>query len=530
MAVNLVECGLLPPMVGSFLEGSGAELLAPVRFQMPGASPPAAPVPTSDRRQLATALAVANRGFQHPAADTLGRKLADPATAVVITGQQPGLFGGPLYGLSKAVAAVRWADHLERNGVPAVALFWIATEDHDFKESSRATFFTQSGPRTFDLGEDRSPLRPMGLRQLGSEIDRALAELREAIPGERFGTWLEELSRWYSPESGFGEAFAGLIAHLLGERAPLLVDALLPELKQAQAPWLRGVVKRRHEIAEASAERDTAIVEAGFSLQVRPRPGSSPLFLLHDGQRRRIEWQGENRWTLRGQSEVGGEVDRLLQIIEERPELVSPGVLARSAIQDAVFGTCLQVLGPGEVAYLPQVAPLYSLLAIEPPSVALRPQALVLENHVSKKLDATDLSLSEGVRPELELDEHLAGGAGEEFLTPARERLENLLAGMKTPALELDAGLEAPWRKTGEQMNRALDAFGGKVKSAAVRQEQLAMRRLETVRDNLRPLGRFQERIISTGYYPGKYGQGFSAAMLEQIDEQDPMNLQVVRP
>ncbi|NHZ73872.1 MAG: bacillithiol biosynthesis BshC, partial [Nitrospirae bacterium] len=236
-----------------------------------------------------------------------------------------------------------------------MALFWIATEDHDFRESSRASFFTQNGPQTFDLGEDRAPLRPMGLRELGPEVDRVLAELREAIPGERFGAWVDELGQWYRPENRFGEAFAGLMVHLLGRRGPLLVDSLLPALKQAQAPWMRRLVELRQPVLEATAERDREIEAAGFPLQVRPQPGASPLFVLHEGQRRRIEWLGEDRLRLRGSPAVERDVDWLLAVIDREPEIVSAGVLARSAIQDAVLGTGLQILGPGELAYLPQV-------------------------------------------------------------------------------------------------------------------------------------------------------------------------------
>lgn len=530
MTVNLVEAGLLPPLAKALLEGSAAELLSPVRFQAPGGAPPTAPAPADDRRELGTALAAANDAYGHPEAEALAGKLADPATLVVITGQQPGLFGGPLYSLSKAVAAVRWAERLEKAGQPAVALFWVATEDHDFRESSRATFFTQSGPETFDLGEDRSPLRPMGLRELGPEVDRVLAELREAIPGDRFGSWVDQLGQWYRPENGFGDAFSGLMVYLLGRRAPLMVDSLLPALKQAQAPWMRRLVVQRHEVAAATAERDAAIEAAGFSLQVRPQPGASPLFLLHEGERRRIEWQGEDRLRLRGVPKVERDVEWLLAVIDREPEKVSAGVLARSAIQDAVFGAGLQVLGPGELAYLPQVAPLYTLLGIEAPSVALRPQVLVLEEHVSKKMAGGGLPLPALVDPDLDLDEQLAGSVGEEFLGPARQQLETLLAGMEGPALELDTGLAGPWSKTGEQMKRALESFSGRVKAASARRDQMARQRLETLRDTVRPMNKLQERVIAASHYPGKYGRGFSEAMLEQLDEQDPITLQVVRP
>jgi bacillithiol biosynthesis cysteine-adding enzyme BshC len=530
MALDLLKNGLLPPLVGALLDGSEVGLLSPVRFQAPGSPLPSALQPAADRRELGAALTTANEEYGHPAAREVGRKLAAPETLVVITGQQPGLFGGPLYSLSKAVAAVRWAERLEQAGQPAVALFWIATEDHDFKESSRATFFAHDGPRTFDLGEDPAPLRPMGLRSLGKEVERVLVELREAIPGENFSAWIDQMGQWYRPENDFGTAFAELLVHLLGTRAPLMVDSLLPELKRAEAPWMRRLVERRADVAEAASQRDRVIEAAGFPLQVRPQPGASPLFLLHDGERRRIEWQGEEGLRLRGTPVVERDVAWLMETLEQEPEVVSAGVLARSVVQDAVFGTGLQVLGPGEMAYLPQVAPLYSLLEIEPPAIALRPQALVIEGHLAKKLKGSGATLAQLVDPSLEMDDHLAGSAGEEFLGPARAQLETLLTGLEAPALELDAGLAGPWRKTGEQMKRALDAFGGKVKGASARRDQMARQRLETLRNTIRPLGQLQERVIATAHYPGKYGREFSEALLDQLDEQDPITLQVIRP
>jgi uncharacterized protein YllA (UPF0747 family) len=253
-------------------------------------------------------------------------------------------------------------------------------------------------------------------------------------------------------------------------------------------------------------------------------------YIYQDGERRRIEWQGGNRLRLRGNPRVEEHVDWLLDTLDREPELVSAGVLARSAIQDAVFGTTLQVLGPGEMAYLPQVAPLYSLLELEPPSVALRPQALVIEGHVAKKLEDSGLTLTQLADPGLEMNGHLAGSAAEAFLEPARQQIEALLAGLEGPALEVDADLAGAWRKTGEQMMRALDLFSGKVEAAAARRDQTARQRLASLRETVLPMNRLQERLISTAHYPGKYGRDFSTTMLRQLDEQDPVNLQVVRP
>ncbi|MBP8845454.1 MAG: bacillithiol biosynthesis BshC, partial [Thermoanaerobaculia bacterium] len=292
---DLAVAGLLPPLPTALVAGRAGELLAPLRFlpagELPGGEPPAV-----DRRALAAALATTNAAYGHPEAAALAARLADPATRVVVAGQQVGLFGGPLYTLVKAVAATRWAEALTARGEPAVAIFWMATEDHDWQEVTRAVLTAGDAVHHFDLGPDPAPLLPVGLRTLGARVERLFAALGPLLPGERGAAWLAELGRWYRPGARFGEAFARLLARLLGPRCPLLLDALLPELKAAEAPWQAALVARRDEVAAALAAADRAVEAAGFPLQVAPQPDASPLFLLRDGARRRIEWRPGGRF------------------------------------------------------------------------------------------------------------------------------------------------------------------------------------------------------------------------------------------
>ncbi len=524
--VDVVGAQLLPPLPAAFLQGGSLDLLEPLGFTA-DASPPAAPPPRVDRRELAQALAVANSAYGHPASAEMARKLADPATRVVVTGQQPGLFGGPLYTLSKAVAAVLWAERLEAGGQPAVAVFWVANEDHDYREVSSAVFLTGDGARSFDLGEDPSPLLPVGMRTLGPEMPQVLAALGAANPGDRWAEWVERLAAWYRPDARFGEAFSRLVVGLLGERCPLMLDAMLPALKEAQRPWLRRLVEERREIEEAFTARERRIAAAGFELQVKPSPGASPLFFLHGQARRRVEWRDGGRIGLRGEEGFERPVEWLLEAIDGNPGVVSPGVMARTALQDAALGTSILVLGPGEVSYLPQIAPLYSHLGIAAPQICLRPQTLVLGRHQLDKLAGLGLDLLELVAPELDLDRALAGGREEELVAPIRSEIEAQLERLKQVAGAVDPNLESPWEKTSAQVGRALEAFTGRLAAAVARKRDIDRRRLRDLRETCRPLGAVQERSLSTAHFPGKYGDRFVAALFEQL-ELDPRSLQVI--
>ena len=54
--------------------------------------------------------------------------------AAVVTGQQVGLFGGPMFAIYKALTAVKLADEATADGIDAVPIFWLATYDHDLAE------------------------------------------------------------------------------------------------------------------------------------------------------------------------------------------------------------------------------------------------------------------------------------------------------------------------------------------------------------------------------------------------------------
>ena len=524
--LDLAAHGLLPPIPAAFLAGREVDLLAPLRFAHPDRPPRWPEGPAPDRSALAAGMAVANRAYGHPAADALAEKLADPRTRVVATGQQPGLFGGPLYALSKMVAASRWAAALEAEGEPAVAVFWVATEDHDWAEVARTTLLSPGGLRRFDLGPDPEPLAPLGTRTLGPEMARVHREIEEAFPGPTYQTWRETLARWYRPDARFGEAFCRLMAHLLGARCPLLLDAMLPELKIAERPHLRRLVEEREALEAAYAAQDDEIVRRGLPLQVTPQRGLSPLFLFSRGERRRIEWRGADRYALRGRDEEHP-VEQLLAAIDENPGVVSPGVLARPAIQDAVLGTSILLLGPGETSYIPQVVPAYRALGIEGPAVAVRPQVALVEVSTRGRLEALDLTFGRIVADPGFVERRLAERGGGEIVAPVREKIAALLDELSGPASAIDPSLDKPLEKTREQALRGLDLFAEKVRASAARKNEVEARRAGALLDLLAPNGKLQERELSSAQFATRAAESAGEALWRGMDL-DPRNLQAI--
>ncbi len=513
-ALDLVREGLLAPLPAALVAGDAPDLLAPLRLVGGEELPPRRPAAAA-RAAIAPALERANASYGHRRAAELAARLADPGTEVVVTGQQPGLLGGPLLTLLKVVAAAKWAERLERAGRPAVAVFWVATEDHDFTEVSRAVVLARDGPRAFTLGQDPAPLLPVGMRTLGAPIRALLEEIAATVPGERYAAWLAELGRIYRPEARFGEAFCRLLVRLLADRCPLLLDAMLPEVKAAERPILGRLVERRAAVADALAAAERRLADSGFRPQVEPQTEAAPLFVLRGAERRRVEWQGGD--GLAGFALRGGDgaerqprpIAELASAIAENPGTVSPGVLARPVVQDAILGSSLFLVGPGELAYLAQAAALYPVLEVEPPALALRPHALVLEAHLKQRLADWGGSLAELLRPENDLDGLLAGEGAGALLEPVRQALRAALGELGEGALAVDRNLERPLQKTQEQIERALDTFSGKLAAALARRDETRRSRLRRLREAALPFGEPQDRVVATAHFPGKHGEAF---------------------
>jgi bacillithiol synthase len=523
--VDVAAAGLVPPVVASLLAGRDGDLLGPLAWRGGGPDGWLPPLPSVERRAVARALAQSNASYGHPRAEELARKLADPATRVVVTGQQPGLFCGPLYTLSKAIAAAKWAEAIEARGEPAVAVFWMATEDHDFAEVAQATLIGPQGPLRVTLGEDPSPLMPLGMRTLGAGVETALAELRATFDSGPWPEWLATVARWYRPEARFGEAFARLLVHLLGARCPLLLDAMLPAAKTAEAPWLERLLERRAAVAAGLDAADRRLRDRGYEPQVERQPEASQLFVLQGEARRRVLWSGDG-YALRG---VAGErpLAELEARIAQNPGAVSPGALARPAVQDAILGSSVFIVGPGELAYMAQAGAVYTALEVAPPLVALRPLSLVLEGHQPEHLASWGGSLRELLAAGADLDRLVSRGSGAALASPARQRIGEALAALREPALALDSSLERPFEKTRETVERALDAFAQKLEAAAARRDETARARLQRLHAALRPAGGFQERVVSSIHYPGKYGAAFVERFAATLDL-DARRLQIV--
>src|SRR5579884_2802975 len=232
-----------------------------------------------DRR---AALVAALRG-RNPASPALDR-LAQPGTVAVVTGQQVGLFSGPAYTIYKALTAARLAVELSERGIPAVPVFWLATEDHDLAEVNHCFVFDAAGePVRLEVNGSNGAARPVG----GIRIeDPPLERLKQAFSGMPFGDEAYELAAAaYQPGATFAGAFEATLRPLLEKWGIVFIDPLDRGLRRIAAPLLRDALTHAGDLKQELLERNEELVRAGYHAQVLIEPHTSLFFLL-DGERR----------------------------------------------------------------------------------------------------------------------------------------------------------------------------------------------------------------------------------------------------
>jgi bacillithiol biosynthesis cysteine-adding enzyme BshC len=445
-----------------------------------------------------------------PRARTALAELRDSRTVAIVTGQQAGLFGGPLFTLLKALTAIRLTDELRAtHKVPAVAVFWVDAEDHDWNEVRSCGVLDQElRPQTIGVGEPPGAHASAVARVvLDESVDEALTELARVLPQTDFTPeTLAGLRRAYAPGVGMADAFARWLESLLGPRGLVVFDSSDPAAKPRVADLFAREVERRGETSSLARQVGSELEAAGYHAQVAPADGSLALFHL-GGEREPIRIDGRDRFRV-GDRSISS--DELRAWVRRAPEEFSPSVLLRPLVQDSLFPTVCYVSGPSELAYLAQLKPVYAAFGIPMPLVRQRATFTLVDSNVMRFLTKSDIAL-ERLRPRDDaalnalLEAQLPPGI-EQSLDEASGAVEARLDALAASVVALDATLDGAVRSTRARMQEDLRKLHGKIIQAAKRKDDTLRRQFHHAQALTFPDGEPQERQIGFVYFLNKYG------------------------
>jgi bacillithiol biosynthesis cysteine-adding enzyme BshC len=364
--------------------------------------------------------------------------LEKPDCVAVLTGQQVGLFTGPLYTIYKALTAIQIAEELKRRGIRAVPVFWMETEDHDLPEATRRTLMGTDHSLCITDYQDMLfkdagvPRGSVGRMQFSENIRQVVRDYLSYLPESAWKPEIQlHLESAYKPGATFAQSFAQLLSSILLGSGLIFFDPQDPEAKRLTRVLFQRALRNADIFRAALLERNKDLEAAGFHAQVSVLEHSTVLFYFQDGARYALE-KKDSGFVLKNSGEHFS-LDTLLRCAEQTPEKFSPNVLLRPLIQDHLFPTLTYVGGSAEVAYFAQIEVLYRLLNRPMPVIWPRNSFTLIEPEISAEIDQLGIDVQDCFRGRQFLTEKALRGSG---LSEASSNLEELQE-------HLDQGLTA---------------------------------------------------------------------------------------
>lgn len=438
-------------------------------------------------------------------------QLAQPGTAAVVTGQQVGLFSGPAYTIFKALTAVKLAQHLKQQGVAAVPVFWLATQDHDLAEVDHAWVFDQNAtPAKLAVTNSVTNGGPVGNVELA---ELPIAELRAALGELPFADdVVKKIEAAYRPGATFGSAFRSFLTDILRDFGLLYLDPLAPDVREIAADFVRDTIKRVPDLVSSLRERDKELNEAGYHRQVLVEQDTSLLFLLNEGKRIAVRWR-DGAFIARDRSYTASEFQAIAHQI-------SPNALLRPVMQDYLLPTVTYVGGPAEIAYLAQSQVLYEKLLGRMPVIFPRNSFTLLDARAAKLVNRYGLHVADLFEHQEKVKSSMAArlvppGLTDEF-GAFRSEVSSSLQKLVSKLTDFDPTLEAAAKKSGAKILYQVDKLCRKTARQTMQRDERAARDAAYLTNLVFPHRHLQERFYSIVPFLAKHGLDLPHRLLNE--------------
>ncbi len=467
----------------------------------------------SRRERVSTILERQNKSWEASPQTLANLTRLRRGAAAVVTGQQVGLFGGPMFAIYKALTAVKLAEEATAAGVDAVPVFWLATSDHDLAEVNHVSLPGSDGLlRTLSTTSHGVPGAPVSDVRLDDEILPVVEEAASLLGDSEASQFLRES---YRPGETLGTAFARFYARLFAAWGVILLDASDAELHRVAAPIYGAAIERAEELDAALLTRGQALEQAGYYQQVKVTPSSVLLFSMREGARtamHRREGSGKGTEFVLG-SEPGAEKlssAELLDRIAATPENFSPNVLLRPVVQDYLLPTLTYTGGAAEAAYFAQAGAVFEKILGRVTPIVPRFSATLVEPKVQRWLRQYGLAVRDVFDGPEALRQTLASRTLPAGLQAAFERanksVEESFSGLKEALAKLDPTLVEASQTGASKVHYQLDRLRERAMAAELRRSEVVSRHAEALSHALYPGNALQERGVAGAYFVARHG------------------------
>lgn len=440
---------------------------------------------------------------------------------VVTTGQQPGLFGGPLYSIYKALTTLSLARALEAElARPVLPLFWVASDDHDWAEADHTyTIDSKNELRLVRVADPGAKGRSIHRVGLANELAAALTEFMQLLPTTDFSdSYVKLLLDAHDSSATLSSSFQQVMEGLLGPQGLFFTDAANPVVKDRSSAVLLAELDAVE--SEALLRGTAESLEAnGYHVQVHIMEGGVNLFLEGPAGRERL-YRDDAGFHLHHSGERLTR-DDILARIQADPSVLSPNVLLRPIVESAVFPVVSYVAGPGEMAYYAQIRGLYESHGMQMPVIHPRYGVTAVEPKIRKVMDKFGVGLETLSRPHHEIASEIAKDEVPVDVIKALGTLRGAVGEESSKLLEaalaIDPTLKGPVTHARNTSFAAIQEVEKKIVQTVRRQNEIALAQLEKAQLHLFPEGKPQERVLNPFYYLFRFGNPFMAALVDAL-------------
>jgi uncharacterized protein YllA (UPF0747 family) len=422
------------------------------------------------RRQPARVPASAYRFRGGPDGESarLAEEIAAGRAVAVQTGHQVGLFTGPLFTLMKALDAVHLARELRRRGVPAAAVFWALTDDHDLQEIARTAKPGPEGPEVFVLeGADRQNRQAVGRLPIPEGVRAIVDAFRPEAKTPEAVAVLDAFARRSAPGTTYGEAFLETLLDLVEPDPLLILDPLSEPLRRPTVDLYREAIRVAPLLRATLEETERALRDAGKPIPA-PLPEGFSFFTIDEGGRRRI-------------TDLAAATAR----IDSGEAWPSADVITRPVLKSYLLPMAVTILGAAEIAYHAQSLPLFPLFGLRPPVLIPRTHVVVrgpIERRLSEQLQVRDEDLL------VQLTETLPEAVPQaEALASLGAATEKSLAGLGAELERLDPSLVGALENAAKKIAHQFDQLADRARKAAERRGDIATNRRKRLERSMLP-------------------------------------------
>ncbi len=484
---------------------------------------------TADRALLCSALDEINAAYDAPERVIENiRLLRQPDSIAVVTGQQTGLFSGPLYTIYKALSAIRMAECLSSRSLKAIPVFWAATEDHDFAEVSEAFAIDSDGKllKTEFAPKEVSADLPVGNVRIDGSINETIEKLFQGLPKTEFSGELQDLlSECWKEDAGFGSAFGTFLVKILGRYGLVVIDPLHDGIKKLAAPIYVDAIRKSGEIVSSLIERSRELEREGYHAQVLVTEDYFPLFWHSDaGSRKALRKAGGDLYRAAGEKSEFTR-DELAKLAAAEPSRFSPGVMLRPVVQDYLLPTVCYFGGGAEIAYFAQNSEVYRILDRPATPILHRQSFTVIDAKHARTLDKYGLDFQDffsgidAILPRV-IEEHIDPNIAKIFAR-AEEEINTELNRLDQHLSALDTTVAENLATRRRKILYHIAALRKKAYFARIRKDETINRQLESAFTAILPRTHLQERTLNVSTFLNRYGIYFIDWLHSSIDLDD---------